>query len=86
MLRVDTERHFLPGFKNRGLAPSNVSNKKFTKYNQVDIMTPPKCEAHREDQATDEEIVKYLITKPGIKGNYTIGELAHLLGDEVQRG
>jgi hypothetical protein len=26
MLRVDTERRFLPGFKNRGLAPSNVSN------------------------------------------------------------
>jgi len=26
MLRVDTERRFLPRFKNRGLAPSNVSN------------------------------------------------------------
>ena len=25
MLRVDTERRFLPRFKNRGLAPSNVS-------------------------------------------------------------
>jgi hypothetical protein len=25
MLRVDTERRFLPQFKNRGLAPSNVS-------------------------------------------------------------
>ena len=24
-LRVDTERRFLPRFKNRGLAPSNVS-------------------------------------------------------------
>jgi len=34
---------------------------------------------------TDEDIVKYLITKPGIKGNYTIGELAHLLGDGVQK-
>ncbi len=33
---------------------------------------------------TDEDIVKYLITKPGIKDNYTIGELAHLLGDGVQ--
>ena len=27
MLRVDTERRFLPRLKNRGLAPSNVSNK-----------------------------------------------------------
>jgi hypothetical protein len=27
MLRVDTERRFLPRFKNRGLAPSNVSKK-----------------------------------------------------------
>jgi hypothetical protein len=35
---------------------------------------------------TDEDIVKYLMTKPGVKGNYTIGELTHLLGDEVQRG
>jgi hypothetical protein len=26
MLRVDTERRFLHRFKNRGLAPSNVSN------------------------------------------------------------
>jgi tetratricopeptide (TPR) repeat protein len=34
---------------------------------------------------TDEDIVKYLITRPGIKGHYTIGELAHLLGDGVQR-
>jgi hypothetical protein len=25
MLRVNTERRFLPRFKNRGLAPSNVS-------------------------------------------------------------
>jgi len=25
MLRVDTERRFLPRFENRGLAPSNVS-------------------------------------------------------------
>ena len=25
MLRVDTERRFLPRFKNRGLAPSNLS-------------------------------------------------------------
>jgi hypothetical protein len=32
---------------------------------------------------TDEDIVKYLMTKPGIKGYYTIGELTHLLGDEV---
>jgi tetratricopeptide (TPR) repeat protein len=35
---------------------------------------------------TDEDIVKYLMTRPGIKGNYTIGELANLLGDGVQRG
>jgi hypothetical protein len=28
MLRVDTERRFLPRFKNRGLAPSNVSKEK----------------------------------------------------------
>jgi len=35
---------------------------------------------------TDEDIVKYLITKPGIKGSYTIGELANLLGDKVQGG
>jgi hypothetical protein len=27
MLRFDTERRFLPRFKNRGLAPSNVSKK-----------------------------------------------------------
>ena len=27
MLRVDTERRFLPRFKNRGLAPSNVSTR-----------------------------------------------------------
>jgi hypothetical protein len=27
MLRVDTERRFLPQFKNQGLAPSNVSIK-----------------------------------------------------------
>jgi hypothetical protein len=27
MLRVDTERRFLPRFKNRGLAPSNVSRR-----------------------------------------------------------
>jgi hypothetical protein len=27
MLRVDTERRFLPRFKNRGLAPSNVSKR-----------------------------------------------------------
>jgi hypothetical protein len=27
MLRVDTERRFLPRFKKRGLAPSNVSRK-----------------------------------------------------------
>jgi hypothetical protein len=27
MLRVDTERRLLPRFKNRGLAPSNVSKK-----------------------------------------------------------
>jgi len=26
MLRVDTEQRFLPRFKNRGLAPPNVSN------------------------------------------------------------
>jgi tetratricopeptide (TPR) repeat protein len=35
---------------------------------------------------TDEDIVKYLITKPGIKGSYTIGELANLLGDQVPGG
>jgi tetratricopeptide (TPR) repeat protein len=34
---------------------------------------------------SDEDIVKYLITKPGIKGHYTIGEMAHLLGDGAQR-
>ena len=28
MLRVDTERRFLPRFKNRGLAPSNVSRRR----------------------------------------------------------
>jgi hypothetical protein len=28
MLRVDTERRFLPRLKNRGLAPSNVSTQK----------------------------------------------------------
>jgi hypothetical protein len=28
MLRIDTERRFLSRFKNRGLAPSNVSKEK----------------------------------------------------------
>jgi len=32
MLRVDTERRFLPRFKNQGLAPSNVSTYIFTSF------------------------------------------------------
>jgi tetratricopeptide (TPR) repeat protein len=34
---------------------------------------------------TDGEILKYLITKPGIKDNYSMGELVFLIGNGVQR-
>ena len=38
-LRVDTERRFLPRFKNRGLAPSNVS--KHFKLHMLDSICLP---------------------------------------------
>jgi hypothetical protein len=37
MLRVDTERRFLPRFKNRGLVPSNVS----TNNSNITVPSPP---------------------------------------------
>ena len=44
MLRVDTERRFLPRFKNRGLAPSNVSNSALTIFSPGISDSPSKKE------------------------------------------
>jgi len=40
-LRVDTERHFLPRFKNRGLAPSNLSTYIFTSFSYAHRASGP---------------------------------------------
>jgi len=43
MLRVDTERRFLPRFKNRGLAPSNVSKNGQKIFSVFALQTLERC-------------------------------------------
>jgi len=56
MRRINTERRFLPRFKNRGLAPSNVSNPRISKATKscIDII----CHAH---------ILENICSKKGVR-------------------
>jgi hypothetical protein len=58
MLRVDTERRFLPRFKNRGLAPSNVSRREIRRGRRKEMAHIDRVAKARLDSVSSGKLLK----------------------------